>query len=275
MWIINSGSIGDHVALTPVIEALREKHPDEPLLVDGRFADAVFRFNPHYGGDGKHTLPTVTVNPLWQPYDVLGPMPVSFGVQCGVDVQNRAPRLYLSAAEKRVGKRVVGRSHPVVAVDVWARWHSRRWPMGRFIEALELLRKDGWVVAEVGSLVYDQAGALPERLPNADIRAFGLYSLRQTMAVIGACDVFLGNDSGLFHVAAAMGVPQVVVFGAKPWYSRAYWNTTPLYSLAPCEPHCLAVCHRLNRCIEDVTPKQAAEAVGLALRRYGRAKADF
>ena len=51
--------------------------------------------------------------------------------------------------------------------------------------------------------------------------------LKQTMSLISGASLFIGNDSGPAHIAAAYGVPQVIIFGSsdpdiwKPWRTRA------------------------------------------------------
>ncbi|MGE5341635.1 MAG: lipopolysaccharide heptosyltransferase II [Candidatus Omnitrophota bacterium] len=44
----------------------------------------------------------------------------------------------------------------------------------------------------------------------------GQFSLRQTMAVLSFCRLFVGNDSGLMHIATGLGIPSVVLFGPTP-----------------------------------------------------------
>jgi heptosyltransferase-2 len=42
----------------------------------------------------------------------------------------------------------------------------------------------------------------------------GTTSLGEAMGIIGKCDLFVTNDSGLMHVAAALGVPTLAIFGS-------------------------------------------------------------
>jgi ADP-heptose:LPS heptosyltransferase len=53
----------------------------------------------------------------------------------------------------------------------------------------------------------------------------GRTGIHETAAVLERCDLFVGNDSGPMHIAAAMGVPVVAIFG--PSNSQAWGPYTP------------------------------------------------
>ena len=95
---------------------------------------------------------------------------------------------------------------------------AKRWPPERFAEAaVEVALKIGAPVALFGS-----AGERPlceqvESLIAGRARVVnfaGQTSLRQFIDLAAACRVFLTNDSGAMHIASALGVPTVAVFGA-------------------------------------------------------------
>jgi ADP-heptose:LPS heptosyltransferase len=66
----------------------------------------------------------------------------------------------------------------------------------------------------------------------------GRLTLRQTACALAAAGAVVGNDSGLSHVAAAVGAPTVMLFGPTPHRSlgRLPPNVTVLRSGLPCEP---------------------------------------
>jgi heptosyltransferase-2 len=79
-----------------------------------------------------------------------------------------------------------------------------------------------------------------------DRRAHFLFDLRliETATLIERSVLFLGSDSGIAHVAAACGTPQITLFGPqdprrfKPWSNRA----TVLHKPVPCHPCKQKVC---------------------------------
>ena len=71
------------------------------------------------------------------------------------------------------------------------------------------------------------------------VRSFvGKLSLRQTAELMAAAGVVIGNDSGLAHIAAAVGTPTVMIFGPTPDASLAPFppNVRILRGGLPCEP---------------------------------------
>ena len=100
----------------------------------------------------------------------------------------------------------------------------------------------------------------------------GQTSLVDAMALIAASRGMVSNDSGLMHVAAAFGVPQVAVFG-----STSPEHTPPLNTRArviwlkgglglPCMPCFERVCRfGHTRCLTEVTPQRVEAALQAAL----------
>src|SRR5207248_9199385 len=101
----------------------------------------------------------------------------------------------------------------------------------------------------------------------------GTTSLRAFIDMTAACRVFLTNDSGAMHIASALGVPSVTVFG--PTDETA---TGPLGALArvvrepvECAPCLQRECPIDHRCMTRVTADQVAgvarELIGIAARQ--------
>jgi heptosyltransferase II len=94
--------------------------------------------------------------------------------------------------------------------------------------------------------------------------------LRNAILALAAASVAVSNDSGLLHVAAAIGTPSIGIFGpTSPWH----W--APLNPLAavietttdvPCRPCHKPTCRLLHhRCMRDIPIDQVAAAVQAAL----------
>ncbi|MDP3000740.1 MAG: lipopolysaccharide heptosyltransferase II [Bryobacterales bacterium] len=95
---------------------------------------------------------------------------------------------------------------------------AKRWPPESFAEAaVEVASKIGAPVALFGSADERLLCEQVERLIAGRARVVnfaGQTSLRQFIDLAAACRVFLTNDSGAMHIASALGVPTVAVFGA-------------------------------------------------------------
>jgi len=72
----------------------------------------------------------------------------------------------------------------------------------------------------------------------------GRTSLEEAMALIQVCDLFISNDSGLMHVAAALDVPLIAIFGStNPVATGPYSvNSRVLQASLPCAPCCRPTC---------------------------------
>lgn len=97
---------------------------------------------------------------------------------------------------------------PLVAIAPGANLDRRRWPAQRFADLAELLMRElgarvivigGREDAEIGDQIMMVSGG------SADLRSVaGTLTWPETAVLLGLCDLFIGNDSGPLHVAAAM-----------------------------------------------------------------------
>ena len=152
------------------------------------------------------------------------------------------------------------RPGPLVAIHPGSGWYSRAriWPVERFAEvARTLMHTEDATIVIVGG-PGDVAGAAQlERLADGGDRVLNLAGrtgIHETAAVLERCDLFVGNDSGPMHVAAAVGTPVVAVFGPsnrQAWgpYVSPRADRKPPYALVardlPCMP-CLYRGHSLG-----------------------------
>ncbi len=105
---------------------------------------------------------------------------------------------------------------------------ARRWPVARFAELADALAGDGARLILVGGA--EEAGvrrALLEQMRHAEqvLDLGGRTSLRELAAVLEQCDLFVGNDGGVLHMAATAGTPVVAPYG--PTDPRAWGPWAP------------------------------------------------
>ncbi|HJT87527.1 MAG TPA: glycosyltransferase family 9 protein, partial [Bryobacteraceae bacterium] len=109
------------------------------------------------------------------------------------------------------------------------------------------------------------AGQVAETLRGRRIEVLNLAgetTLREFIDLAAACRLFLTNDSGAMHVASALAVPTVAIFGATD--DTATGPTGPLTRVirrdAECSPCLLRECPIDHRCMTGVTADQVATA---------------
>ena len=146
---------------------------------------------------------------------------------------------------------------------------AKRWPAERYARAADLiLEKTGGAALVFGSA--SEADVTRDVAASMSRRAFdlaGRTSLAEAAALIERCSLFLTNDSGLMHVAAAVGAPLVAVFGptnpvtTSPVGERVRLIRHPV-PCSPClKPDCPLPEHK---CMDLVRPEETA-AAGLEL----------
>ncbi len=152
---------------------------------------------------------------------------------------------------------------PVIALAPTANWAGKIWPAERFAELFRRLAAGPFGPARAalfaGPGPAEQALAAPllAALPEA-IDLAGRLSLPEAAAALARAALFVGNDSGLMHIAAAAGTPTIGLFGP-----------TPADEYAPAGPTALAVRSPTAR-MEDITVEAVASSA-LALLSDARA----
>jgi heptosyltransferase-2 len=161
---------------------------------------------------------------------------------------------------------------PVIGVSPGAAYGgAKRWLPERFAEAaLRIAAEMGGSVAVFGSAGERETAELVVKLVVAGgvaARNFaGETSLRQFIDLVSACRVFLTNDSGSMHIASALGVPTVAVFGATDHETTGPSGPLSRVVREPveCSPCLLRECPIDHRCMTRVSAERvAAEALNL------------
>jgi heptosyltransferase-2 len=90
----------------------------------------------------------------------------------------------------------------------------------------------------------------------------GQTDLRTAMGIIARCRAFVTNDSGAMHVAAALSVPVIAIFGPTDERVTApIGNHVVLATDVFCRPCMLHECPIDHRCMKRITPDQVLAAV--------------
>ncbi|MCH8919034.1 MAG: glycosyltransferase family 9 protein [Alphaproteobacteria bacterium] len=157
-----------------------------------------------------------------------------------------APKLWTAPAHEAEAERRVGEAHvgahggediPVLALGPTANWPCKEWPVENFIELARRLTGPKGPLADARIMVLggpgEHAAARPliAAFPPARIiEIFDGVSLLTAFACLRRAGLYVGNDSGLMHMAAAAGIPTLGLFG--PTQDAHY---------APFGPNCAVV----------------------------------
>jgi len=153
-----------------------------------------------------------------------------------------------------------------VAVGAGASYGSAKcWPPDRFAKALNDFQShtDADVVLFGTSSEAPVSAAIAGALCRPPIDLTGKTSIAELPGLLSQCQLFLGNDSGAMHVAAAVGLPIVAIFGPTDPHGTA--PVTPRASLVQQKPYCspcfLRRCPTDHRCMKAVTPEMVEAAM--------------
>lgn len=142
-----------------------------------------------------------------------------------------SPKIWLDDLAESSATDLVSSDCRIIAFGPAANWPPKQWPITSFVElALKMTAVDGlFPNAKVMILAEERERPQIAPLLNAvsssqRVEVVG-YNLLTAAACIKKCDLFIGNDSGLMHLAAAIGIPTLGLFG--PGYEAIYgpWGT--------------------------------------------------
>lgn len=165
--------------------------------------------------------------------------------------------------------------HDTIAVAPGSRWISKRWT--GYTQMCDALARAGHTILLVGD-AHDRALTAPiaERLGDRALDIAGKMPLMHTAAHIARCRLFVGNDSGLMHLAEAVGVPVVAAFGPTV-EAFGYFPSLPASRVVerqiacrPCSRNGSTPCPRgTHECLTAIAPAAMLETIDHALAGTG------
>jgi heptosyltransferase III len=284
---ITSNRLGDAVLSTGLLDHLIRTHPDARItVVCGPVAEGVFARMPNRERTivlrkqswGRHWVPLwgSTVTTIWDlVVDIRasamawlvptrgravfrrgpGPKIAQLAGMLGLSPAP-LPVAWFAGADRQRVDTLLPPDRPLIALAPTANWGPKVWPADRFAAVFRQLAGAAIPVVIGGSGPEEAAMAAPllAALPQA-IDLVGRLTLPEVSACLARAAVFVGNDSGLMHMAAAAGAPTLGLFG--PTDATVY---------GPAGPRAIAVVSA-DRSMDAITVEQvAAEARALLSR---------
>jgi ADP-heptose:LPS heptosyltransferase len=142
-----------------------------------------------------------------------------------------SPRLWIGLGPLTRAAILVPPGEPVLAIGPAANWRGKQWRGERFAELARRLTGSGGALAGARIAVLAAAHERPQAEPllsalppDRVIDLVGKTDLQTAAAVVGSSKMFIGNDTGLMHIAAAVGAPTLGLFGPSPIDRYAPWG---------------------------------------------------
>lgn len=178
-----------------------------------------------------------------------------------------------STAERFLVEHSLGRTRRLVALVPGAAHFTKRWPESHWRALIELLHPAHDIVIVGGPSEHEVGERLASATSSGIASAAGRFPLLTSGALIKRADVVVSGDTGLLHLATAVGTPAVALygpgvpeFGFFPYHARATVLEQPL-TCRPCSAHGGPRCplgH--HRCLVDTTPAMVMAAIKAPIR---------
>lgn len=152
---------------------------------------------------------------------------------------------------------------PVIALAPFAAEARKEWPAEYWVQLGDMLAEqfDARIIIPGSAKERERAEALSAAMKRPALVFAGKTNMREAAAFLSKMDLFVGGESGLTHMAFAVGTPQVCIVGPTPLRNgpkapRARTVYAPGIDCTPCrDDHCPH-----SRCLMEVTPEMVLAA---------------
>jgi|SRR5215469_3810436 len=156
---------------------------------------------------------------------------------------------------------------PIIGVGSGSKMQAKRWPVERFIKVGKFLINrlpEARIILFGGAEDYQLSSTICSALGPMTENWAGRLTVLETAEALKRCDLYLGNDTGVMHLAAAVGTRCVALFSARD--NPGKWEPSGeghivLRKYVPCEGCLLVECRENDRaCLKDITPEEVFDA---------------
>jgi ADP-heptose:LPS heptosyltransferase len=216
-------------------------------------------FNNRYIAASGDDAPKILHYMKFAEYLGIEPRPIEWNLQLAAEDYGKAERL-LGGARREIGVLFIG-----------SRWESKQWFAAQIAAAAaEIRRRHGFDVVFLGAPSDQALGLKAEAMvPGEVINLVGRTSLREAVAIIALARFCLGPDTGLMHIAAAMGTPVVSLWGATdPIRTGPYgFDDLVIHGKADCSPCYRKSCSIGRICMQSIDVGAISAMIDKALAR--------
>lgn len=201
----------------------------------------------------------------------------------GGRVTETAPELFVFPEEKHavrdlLKKYGVPENHKIIGINPLAAYgEAKCWPKEKFrMLALKMAHESQLTLVFFGdtngmALIKEICADLPSNV----INLAGLTSLRELMAWISLCDLFLTNDSGPMHIAAALKTPLIAIFGSTNEVATGpYQHGVVIHKHVSCAPCYLRKCPIDFRCMNTIEVDEVISEIKKSLNLSERIRRE-
>jgi predicted lipopolysaccharide heptosyltransferase III len=180
-------------------------------------------------------------------------------------LQITVPSHRKQAATRLLSSEKVPKNRPLLAFHPFSLWKYKEWQVNSCAELIDdvQIRYDVTVVITGASEERGRADHVVTRCRTKPFNLAGKTSIGELAAVLSACRGFIGVDTAALHLAAAVGIPTLGIFGPSPavcWAPRGSRHTVVSKNL-PCVPCRRKGCQNseISQCLDELTLRDIHE----------------
>jgi heptosyltransferase-3 len=204
----------------------------------------------------------------------------------GVPVTDRPPTCLavtpeaIESVAARLRAARLDEEKPIALIHPAAAFESKQWDTKNFARIADTLATRGFAIAAVAAPNEVEVTAALIKDSHASLVALTDLELPEVTALAARSHLFVGNDSGIAHIAAAVGVPSVVIFGSSNVAHWRPWTNAPsevVREEMPCAPCPGYTCSEFDQpeCIRRVTVERVHAAIERVLLAADHKTIDY
>lgn len=266
-----------------LVEEIKNGSFDMAILLQNAFEAALITYlsaipiRCGYNTDGRGSLLNLPV-PCTK--ETLGLHQVYYYLNLVRSISSREyksePLLRITGEEEAWAEELLNRSgcigRPVIGINPGSTYGpAKRWPIERFAMLSDILieQHNARVIIFGGPGEKELGAKIAGLMKEAPLDLTGETSIRELMALIRRCDLFITNDSGPMHIAAAFNVPIVAIFGPTDHKTTSPFGDGHiiLRKDVRCSPCLLRECPADHECMESITADEVIDAAERQIKR--------
>ena len=224
--------LGDVLMATPAIRMLKKIYPRAFIVFDtSKEGKEILKGNPYIDKITVDSSRLMENNFNWHfhlSYEYFPHLHIvdsylkCIGAKGRIKNEEKKPIIILSDSDREFAKRFLcshnlSEHNLLIGVHAQAGYEQRRWPLKNFVKVLDYMEKKY-------SVKIIEFGADNQPTVGKGISLVGKCTVKQSAAVLQKCSLLICNDSLILHVAGALDIPVVAIFGPAPPWTRLPFN---------------------------------------------------
>ncbi|PKM92891.1 MAG: lipopolysaccharide heptosyltransferase II [Elusimicrobia bacterium HGW-Elusimicrobia-4] len=188
----------------------------------------------------------------------------------GVEIGEEKTEIHIDSKDEKFADALLPKDKIIFGINPGSVWATKRWPAEKYAEVSDKIFQEvgGRIVIFGGPDDIEIANSVEKNMKSKAINLSGKTTLKQLAASIRRCRVFITNDSGPMHIAAAMNISVIAIFGptVKQFgffpYSKNAAVIEKNVPCRPCSPHGPNKCPKKHfKCMNEITVEDAFNAI--------------